>query len=236
MLGLASFSGMSAAVPIVLSGNHFSVSYDNASAGLYGTGSIVPASNTVFFTPTLFSAQSATAGGSTSTSSSIVLTLTLDSGYAVTGLNYVERGDYLILDGGAVNVAATVQVKNLTHPGTLSLALAPSAPLNLTGFSTHDWALSGSLSLLALGAPQLLEITLDNSLLASTPTAGLGFIEKKFAGFGFVVERSPPPSSVPEPGSLALLIAGMLAALWTARSRKPRKTKFSEVREGRQIR
>jgi hypothetical protein len=95
--------------------------------------------------------------------------------------------------------------------------------------ASTPWELTGSLSTLGLGAPQTLLITLDNTLFASAPTGGLGFIQKTYAGFRVVTQ----PAAVPEPSSWALLLAGMMAALLVGRRRVGAPTRAACDRERR---
>jgi hypothetical protein len=215
-LGLLSCVSVAQAALIELDADHFTVAYDDA--GLYGQGFLSGSGDTVFFLPTQFTAFSGVAGGAVSTPATLELTFTADPGYAFTGLFFTERGDYLLFGGGAVNVGASMEAVNAVTAASDILNLSPSAPLDQLGVPTHNWELGGSLSLLGLGAPQTLLITLDNELFASTPTAGLGFIEKKFAGFRLVTE----PGVVPEPASWTLLLAGMMAALLVGNRRRIR--------------
>lgn len=222
-LGLSLFAvaNASLAAPITLDGAHFTVSYDPIQADVYGAGTVSGSGDTVFFTPTQFKTSSGS--GPASVSSALTLTFTIESGYAFTGLSYSESGDYFLLGGAAVNVAASVNAVNAATLAASSLALSPGVALDavtsFANFRTTDWVLSGDLSLLGLGGPSILQVTLDNTLFASTPEAGYGFIEKKFVGLSIATEPALPPVSVPEPASWALLLAGMMAALLVGRRR-----------------
>jgi hypothetical protein len=220
-LGLLAMAGVVQAAPIILNGDHFTVSYDDTQVGLYGQGSLSGSGDTLFFTPTQFKTSSGS--GPASVSSALTLTFTIDSGYAFTGLSYSESGDYFLLDGAVVDAAASVNAVNAATLALASLALSPGVALDavtsFANFRTTDWVLSGNLSLLGLGGPNILQITLDNTLDASTPNAGYGFIEKKFVGLSIVTEPALPPVSMPEPTSGALLLVGMVAALLVGRRR-----------------
>lgn len=215
-LSLLSCVSVAQAAFITLNADHFSVTYDDA--GLYGHGSLSGSGDTIFFTPTQFKTSSGS--GPVSVSSALALTFIIDPGYAFTGLSYLESGDYFLLGGAAVDVAASVNAENTATLVSSSLTLSPGAALDVVtsfaNFHTTDWLLAGDLSLLGLGAPNTLQITLDNYLLASTPATGFGFIEKKFVGLGITT------GSVPEPASLALLLAGMMAALLVGSRRRGR--------------
>ncbi len=201
------------AAPIGLDGDHFSVTYDDALTGLFGAGGVSGAGNTVFFSPTAFTAVSGVAGGATSTASSLQLTFSADPGYALTGLDFLARGDYLLFGSGQVNTTARIAIANTG----LVLDLAPAAPLDQVGAPTRNWELAGSLD---LGGPQTLTLTLDSTLFAATPAAGLAFIETKFAGFGVRT------TAIPEPASGRLLLAGLVAAAlaFHMRRREPSPT------------
>lgn len=226
-LGLLFTAGFAQAAPIVLTADHFSVTYDDAQAGLYGAGAVSGSGDTVYFLPTTFTASSGVAGGSDTTQATLELTFTADPGYAFTGLFFTERGDYLLFGGGEVDAAASLMAVNTGTGAFDVLGLSPGAPLDVLGLPTHNWELAGDLALLALGGPQTLQVTLDNTLFAATPTAGLGFIEKKFVGFRLVAQP------VPEPASLALLLAGALAALLVGTRKRPAKAGVRSPGSGR---
>lgn len=217
-LGLLSCVSVAQATLITLNADHFSVTYDDA--GLYGHGSLSGSGDTIFFTPTQFKTSSGS--GPVSVSSSLALTFIIDPGYAFTGLSYLESGDYFLLGGAAVDLAASVNAENAATLASSLLSLSPGVALdNVTSFAnfhTTDWLLAGDLSLLGLGAPSTLQITLGNTLSASTPATGFGFIEKKFVGLSIMTE----PAAAPEPSSWALLLAGLMAALLVGSRRRVR--------------
>jgi hypothetical protein len=214
LMGLSLFAMANGvlAAPITLDGDHFTVTYESSQAGLYKQGFLSGSLDTVYFQPNTFTALSG--GNQVSTQAPLQLTFSIDPGYSFAGLNFTERGDYFLIGGGAVNVGASVEAVNAGTSASTLLNLAPGTPLAQTGGST-DWELTGSLSSLALGAPQTLVVTLDNTLFASAPAGGLGFIQKTYAGFQIVTQ----PVSVPEPSGLALLLAGVMAAVLVGRRR-----------------
>jgi len=226
ILGLLSLAGLAQASPIVLNAGHFTVTYDDVQAGLYGAGSVSGAGDTVYFNPNRF--KTASGGGSASVSSTLALSFASDPGYAFTGLSYSDSGDYFNLGGASVDVAARIGAKNLATSASSTLVLTPGAPLDgattFSGFQTTDWSLAGDLSLSGLGAPTTLLITLDNELFANSPSSGLGFIEKKFVGLRILTASTAgstlPRNSVPEPASWTLLLAGMMAALLAGSRRR----------------
>lgn len=217
LVGVMSASVCSAAM-ITLNGTHFSVSYDDSLLGLYGNPSLL-GGDTIVFTPTNFKTSST--GAQTTQSANLSMSFTAHSGYILTDMSLQEGGDYYRIGGGLVNVGASLAVTNLSNNSAITLALTPSAPLNavtsLSSFRTSNWDMVGNLSLLGLGGVSNLGVGLNNTLTASA-TGGIGFVEKKFVGLRVAAQRGVPPAAVPEPGSLALLAAGLLAA-WGMRLR-----------------
>lgn len=212
-VGLLSCVTLAQAAPITLNADHFSITYDDAAVGLYKQGLLSGSLDTVYFRPNTFSALSG--GAAASTQASLQLTLTVDPGYAFSGLTYTERGDYFRFGGGAVDVAASLQAVNAATADSAILNLAPGMPLMQPGNST-PWELTGELSLQNLGTPQTVLITLDNALFASASNGGLGFIQKTYVGFRVATDAV----AVPEPTSLALLLAGGIAASLVGRRRR----------------
>ena len=216
ILGLLYFAHGAQATPIVVDADHFSITYDNAQVGPYKSGFLSGSLDTVYFQPNTFTALSG--GSQVSTHAPLQLTLTIDSGYTFAGLSFTERGDYFRLGEGAVNVVSSVQLINPATSASAILNLAPGSPLDQMMRST-PWELTGSFSPLGLGTPQILQITLDNTLFANARTGGLGFIQKTYAGFTVFTE---PAAVIPEPSSWTLLLAGMMAALLVGHRRSMR--------------
>ena len=211
--GLLSCVSLAQAVPITLKADHFSITYDDAAVGLYKQGLLSGSLDTVYFRPNTFRALSG--GAATSTPASLQLTLTVDPGYAFSGLTYTGRGDYFLFGSGAVDVAASVRAVNAATAGSAILNLGSGMPLTPSGNST-PWELTGDLSLSSLGTPQTLLITLDNELFASASNGGLGFIQKTYVGFRVATEAV----AVPEPTSGGLFLAAAIAALLAGRRRQ----------------
>ena len=213
VLGLLSIVSVAEASPIVLDGDHFTVTYESSQTGLYKQGFMAGSLDTVYFQPNTFTALSS--GSQVSTQGFLNLTFAIDPGYTFAGLLFTERGDYFLRNGGAVNVVASVQQANSS--ATL-LSLQPGSPLASIGRST-PWELTGAVSLQNLGPSQTLAISLDNTLFASSSGRGLGFIQKTYAGFQVMTRPVVPPVSVPEPSSVALVLIGMAAAVLMGRRR-----------------
>jgi hypothetical protein len=212
-LGLLSAANLAQAAIIELNADHFSVSYDDAQTGLYKQGLLSGSLDTVYFQPNTFSAFSA--GAPASKQSSLQLEFNIDPGYVFTDLAFTGRGSYFLSGGGSVNVTSSVQAANQATADFVLLDLAPGSPLAQAG--SHFWEISGSLSLLSLGAPQTVKITLDTELF-STPVNGLGFMQNTYAGFR--ITTAAAPAAVPEPASLALILIGLMAAMFAGMGRR----------------
>jgi hypothetical protein len=200
------------AAPITLLGDHFSVTYDDAQAGLYGSGLVSGSLDTVYFLPTTFAAI--TGGGSASTQAALQLTLSVNPGYTFAGIMFAENGDYFLSNGGSVGASASLQALDPDTLAANSLVLGTGALGEVGG--TTLWDLAGLLSPLGLGASQTLQVTLNNAL-TSAPTEGIGFVQKTYVGFTILTQAE---NTVPEPSGLALMLGGMLAAVLAGRRRR----------------
>jgi hypothetical protein len=200
-LGLLAIAGVVQAAPIILNGDHFTVSYDDtqAAAVLYDQGKLSSPLDTFYFEPSnLFKASS-----NGSLTSTLQLTLTIDNGYAFAGLSFAERG-YSYLRSGAADVVTAITLANLDSTDSALLSLA-SGPISQTGIMS--WELTGDIGPQSLGAPQRLLITLDSDLAVN----GRGSLQKTYTGFR--IETAAAPAAIPEPASWVLLLVGMMAAL-----------------------
>lgn len=212
-LVLLAGANLSQAAPITLLGDHFTLTYDDAQAGLYGAGLVSGSLDTVYFLPTTFAAI--TGGSPATTQASLQFTLSINPGYTFAGIMFAENGDYFLSNGGSVGAAASLQALD---PNTLvaSDLLLGTGALSQVG-GTTVWDLAGLLSPMGLGASQTLQVTLDNAL-TSSPTAGIGFIQKTYVGFSILTQAEQ--NTVPEPSGLALVLGGMLAAVLAGRRRR----------------
>lgn len=204
-LGLLAAANLAQAALITLDGDHFSVTYDDAQVGLYNQGQLSGSLDTVYFLPTTFVAVSG--GAPVTTKSALQFTLNIDPGYVFAGLGFAENGNYILSGGGSVSAEASVQAVNLDTFAS-DVLLLDSGALSQIG-ATTGWAISGGLGTQALGAAQNLQISLDNAL-ASEPVRGIGLIRKTYVGFRV---QTREVQAVPEPSGIALMVAGLLAAL-----------------------
>jgi hypothetical protein len=213
VLGLLSLANVSQATPVVLTGDHFSVTYDDALVGLYRDGALSGSQDTVYFQPTQFAAVSG--GSPTTTPAALQLRFSIDPGYAFTGLTVTSRGDYFGVGSGTVDAAASVGAVNPDTLASTLLNLALGAPLTQAAISA-PWEASGNLSALGLGTPQTLDVTLDTTLFANAAVGSIAFIQNTYAGFRVGTQV------VPEPAGWSLLLGGLMAATFIRGKRRRR--------------
>jgi hypothetical protein len=206
-LGLLSCASLVQAAPITLTSNtgHFSVTYA-APVDPFKPALLSGSQDTVYFQSSSFKAMSP--GEQSEPGVQLLLTLKIDPGYVFSGLSFTERGNYYLSGGGAVGVETDITLTDLATMDSVALNLA-SDSLNVQQGLTL-WELGGMLG--PVGASQTLEIKLDSTLFSSAPT-GLAFIQNTYAGFQIMTK----PAAVPEPTSLALVLAGILAATLAGR-------------------
>lgn len=201
----AALSAQTFAATNTLTGNHFTITYEDAVVGLYGKPSLVNSSlvfGNIGGSPG-FSAQ--TASGIKFTNATFAFTIAADQGYALSGFNLFEAGDYAVLgNDNSVLVSGQLRVKPtgsspITSAITTSAAL--SAKTSFLSFATTNWEANASVN--PSTALTSATVSIENILGASVPTSGYAFVEKKNVELGFIL------TSVPEPESYAMLLAGL---------------------------
>jgi hypothetical protein len=197
-----------------MNGDNVSYTFDDALMGLFGPASL--SGDTLYFTPVDFSAKSVNGEGYALTNETMNIQVTSLSGQAFSGIDLIERGDYLLLGGGSsVDVTGQVRVFDVANPMTdLTGSITPDGPMNQTGTPTHDWTATASVDLSSWTDAQTLNVTVDNLLLASTnANASVAFIEKKFVGLTV--------TPIPEAQTSAMMLAGLGLVGWQIRRRRP---------------
>lgn len=211
-LALAVLAVQAQATPIVVAGDRFSITYDDAQVGLYKPALLSGSQDTVYFLPSAFVAVANNAPASLQ--AGLQFTLSIDPGYVFAGLGFAESGNYILARGGSASAAANVQLLDLDTLASDGLLLDTGA-LGAVG-GTTAWAISGALGTHTAGA-QNLQITLGDTL-TSEPVGGIGLIRKSYVGF---TVHTREVQAVPEPSGLALMLAGLFAA-WTIGRRRVR--------------
>ncbi|MBT9568228.1 MAG: PEP-CTERM sorting domain-containing protein [Thiobacillus sp.] len=211
-------TGAAFAASVTLSGNTVDFSFDDTLLGLFGPAAV--SGDTLYFTPVDFTATSSNGAGFVLTHDTVNIRIAAHSGWTFGSMGLTERGDYLLLGSGATaDVGGQMRVFDIAAPLTdATAAIAPLAPLNLTGLPTHDWAAQASIDLSAWGSARSVNVTLENLLLASTAASpSLAFVEKKFVGLTPTLVAAP----VPEAETYAMMLAGLgLVGFAVARRRR----------------
>jgi hypothetical protein len=203
------------AVPVTLSGTDVDYTFDDALVGLYGQPTL--SGDTLYFTPTQFSAQSSNGQGYVLTPDTFNIRATAHAGQTISSASFDERGDYLLQGtGSSADVTGQLRVFDTANPSTdMTASISPSSPLTMTGVPSKNWAASTTLDVSGWNSAGPLNFTVENLLLASTTDPNsLAFVQKKYAGLTIVT------SPVPEPQDYALILAGLgLVGFTVARSR-----------------
>lgn len=203
LLGQA-FSGVVLAASVTLSGTTVDFTFDDAMLGLFGPANV--SGNSLYFTPTNFKAQSLNGAGFALTNETMNIKVSTHSDWLFSSIGLVERGDYLLLGSGSMaDVAGQMRIFDVATPLVdVTASIVSSSPLNLVGLPTHNWDAQVSTDLSAWNTTQMINVTIENLLLASTGAMpSLAFVEKKFVGLTVVT------APIPEAETYAMMLAGL---------------------------
>ena len=218
LLGQTLCVGTTFAAPVTLSGNAVDFSFDDGLLGLFGPANV--SGDTLYFTPTGFQAKSLNGIGFALANDTVDIKVSAHNGWSFTGMGLTERGDYLLLGAGSTaDVAGQIRAFDVASPLVdLTANIGASAPLTLPGVPTHNWEANAALDLAAWGDAKVLNVTVENLLLASTGAASsLAFAEKKFVALTPLMALAAP---IPEAEIYAMMLAGLgLVGLRTMRRR-----------------
>jgi hypothetical protein len=209
-------SGAAFAASVTLAGATVDFSFDDTLLGLFGQANV--SGDTLYFTPTLFTAESANGDGFDLTRQTVNIKLSVHEGWDFSSLGLAERGDYLrVGDGAKLAVSGQIRVFDIAQPMTevTSNILATNAFQLTDDFITKNWEANATADLVNMSAASMINVTLQNILVAQSPsgTDTLAFIEKKFAGLNVIT------TPVPEADTYAMMLAGLGLVGFAARRR-----------------
>lgn len=200
-------SGASAAVQTLNAGS-FSISYDDALVGLFGTPTLVGDSLRWFPSGSPgFTAQ--TADGIDLTNASFSLLITANPGYTLSSFGLASAGTYFHFGDTGVTSGVSIegQLRVTPLPGSTSTAdLALDAPTAANGFLNFDlqnWSLAGA-QLVAPAGTSSANVSFD-TLLAGYVFGGAGYAFAEVKEVTLSIATTP----VPEPETYALMLAGL---------------------------
>lgn len=217
-------SGAALAASVTLTGDTVDFTFDDALMGAFGTPTL--SGDTLSFMPAAFGAESLNGAGIALSTNTVNIRVSAHSGYAFAAIDTLARGDYMLLgSGSAAAVAGQVRVFDAADPlAELSRPVAPSAPLALSGYSTHDWTATTATDLSGWSDAAAINVTWQNLLIADTSGTGssLAFVDAKYGGLTALTLASggPPASPVPEAQVSALMLAGLGLIGWQAARRR----------------
>jgi hypothetical protein len=199
-------AGAAFAAPVTVAGMTVDFSFDDALLGLFGQP--VVTGDSLYFTPTTFSAEALNGVGFDLTKATANIKVTAHDGFDFTSLALSERGDYLQVGAGAkVAVSGQIRVFDSMNPASeVTASILPTTPfLPTDDFITKNWTAGAATSLVDMKSASMLNVTIENILIAQSPlgTETLAFIEKKFAGLDVVT------APIPEADTYAMLLAGL---------------------------
>ena len=199
-------SGAAFAGSVTLAGTTVDFSFDDAILGLFGAANV--AGDSLYFTPTSFSAESMNGAGFDLTKQTINVKVSAHEGWDFSSLALTERGDYLRV-GEAAKLVVSGQIRAFDTQNPLaevtSNILPAAAFLQTDDFVSKNWNVNAAASLAGMSAASMINVTLENILVAQSPigTETLAFIEKKYAGLNVVT------TPVPEADTYAMFLAGL---------------------------
>jgi hypothetical protein len=199
-------SGAAFAASVTLAGSTVDFSFDDALLGLFGQANV--AGDTLYFTPTNFTAESMNGAGFDLNKQTVNVKVLAHEGWDFSSLALNERGDYLRVGQAAkVVVSGQIRVFDTLNPQTeMTSSILPSGAFQQTDdFITRDWNANAAASLASISSASMINVTLQDILVAQSPmgTDTLAFIEKKYAGLSVIT------TPVPEADTYAMMLAGL---------------------------
>ena len=170
VLSLALAMGLSSgafAATQTLVGSHVTFTFDDALLSLFGKPAV--SGDTIYFTPTSFTAESFNGAGVDMTRATLNIGITANAGYTLNSLGLTERGDYWLYSpltptGLGAEVSGQIRVFDTTAPLVDMVAgIKPTAPLTTVADHSIDWTANAGVSFASWQA-QSINLTIENLL------------------------------------------------------------------------
>ena len=207
------FAANAQASLVTLTGNTVSFTFDSSLTGLFGSADV--SGDTLYFTPTAFTATALNATGVALNNDTInVKVQALNTDHVINEVSVIEKGDYFSFGNSTiVGVGGQVRVFDIGNPNSdITESIVANDPFTQTAFlQTNDWQADTLLDTSAF-ASGYINVTIQNLLGAISTTLGeAAFIEKKYVGLNV--------TAVPLPATIWLLGAALIG-LMSSRKRK----------------
>lgn len=207
-----------------LPGNTVDFYYDDAQPGMSLYGSLSVIGDSIFATPSNFSAESLNSGSDLSSALGTVQVVA-HSGYSFDAVQVAQQGDYKMSATGLTTVStqSLLNIVNNTYSiADIDSALSSSDDFSIKNGVLQSWSSSTIVDLdvgLWAGTSSIdMNLTSTLSTNISTPELGASaFIENKFVGGGLVTIYTTP---VPVPAAIWLMLSGLIALVGTSYKRK----------------
>lgn len=217
--GLLAFAASTAANAntVQLTGAGFTLSYDSAQVGLFGTP--ILAGSSLVFTPPSFRAASIVPGFSPNVYSSFNFQVKADVGYSLTGVSFGASGGYMVSGGGSqAGLFGVVGITSLdaATPGVSQSEWFSRGVKTNSKPKVGEWSVSTALDQLDsqwsnLRIEALLYSDAPGSDSRGAAGAKFAFVDLDSATLGLTVSQSGGGvvAPVPEPEAYMMLLAGL---------------------------
>lgn len=208
------FTGNAQASLVTLYGSTVSFEYDSSLASLFGSANI--SGDTLFFTPTAFTATALNSDGVALSNSTLnVKVKALNPNNKINHLSVTEKGDYFSFgDSTVVAVGGQIRAFDINNPNIdITESIVANDPFTQTAFlQTNNWQADTILDTSSFDSGYI-NVTIQNLLGAISGSLGqAAFIEKKYAGLTV--------TAVPLPATIWLLGAALVSLISGARLKK----------------
>ncbi|WP_404355434.1 VPLPA-CTERM sorting domain-containing protein [Methylotuvimicrobium sp. KM1] len=208
------FTGSAQASLVTLFGNSVSFEFDSTLTGLFGSANV--SGDTLYFTPTAFTATALNTAGVDMTNDTVNIKVqALNPQHQINTVSVIEKGDYFSFGNSTlVGVGGQVRAFDIENPSfdTTESIVANDAFTQTAFLQTNNWQADTILDTTSFNSGYL-NITIQNLLGAISTTLGeAAFIEKKYVGLNV--------TAVPLPASIWLLGAALVGLISSTKRRQ----------------